>query len=120
MTVELYSDINKETPTEKARIINMEAIKNSIRNALNFKATDILFDNTLLGAPEEQLFEQITEDKAFSLKNMLKEIIEQDNRVKLDYRNTKVEILNGYTGFLVTLIYYLKEDSVPITQRFEV
>lgn len=119
MTVEFYSDVNKRTPLTKSRITNEESIKNSVSNALNLRGKDILFEYSE-EPPESYLFELINSANEFTLKNKIITILQQEPRIEVDYRLTKVTGDIKLGGYIVDLAYRIKGVKTLITQKFKV
>ena len=117
--IELYSDINKRTPLQKSRIINVESIKNSLSNILNIRDKEILFDFSNMNL-ENFLFELYTEENAFSLTNTVLEAIAKDPRIDADFQNTQASISPDNTSYSINVKYGIKGINASQVTSFKI
>lgn len=119
VTAELYSDINKKTPLEKSRIINVDSIKNSISNILNINGKDLLFDFSPIDL-ENFLFNLYDDTNSYSLFVSLMEKLSAENRIEVDMANTQVIADPVNQSYTITIPYTIKGINLNQVISFQV
>lgn len=118
-TFEVYSDINKYTPLEKSRITNEASIANSIKNILNIKDKEILFDFSNQNVASF-LFKNYTEANAFALRNHIIESLAKESRISLNLRETDVVLDPSNNFYSIYIKYDIKGIKKNIETRFKI
>ncbi len=119
VTAELYSDINKKTPLQKSRIINVDSIKNSVSNILNINSKDLLFDFSNIDL-ESYLFEAYTEQNASSLELSIYEKLQKEPRIDVDFQKMKAIPDPANETYTVNVPYDIKGINVSQVTSFKV
>jgi len=119
VTAEIYSDINKANPLEKVRLVNIESIRNSLKNILNLRDKDILFDFTNQKIAS-YLFETISDANSFSLRNHLIQILSKDSRIIPDIKAS--DVIPDYINseYIVNIAYTIKNINLRQQTSFRI
>lgn len=111
----LYSDLNPYTPTEKPLLEDIESVYASINTILNTPKGSRLFNPEFGSNLEYMLFELADEVTRLQITREVISAIERwDDRVILDYSQTKVvENIDDHT-YELTLVFQIKgfEDQI--------
>lgn len=118
-SIEIYSDINKVNPLEKSRIVNIESIKNSIKNILNIKDKEVLFDFSNQNLPS-YLFKNFSEANAFALRTHIIEVLSKEPRISIDIKVSDVSINIENNAYIVYVNYYIKGLDINIETTFKI
>lgn len=116
---EIYSDVNKNTPLEKSRIVNEDSIKNSIRNILNVKDKEELFNFSNQKIPSF-IFKTYTAANAFALRNHIIDVLSKETRISISVKETTVVADVTDKTYSITIKYTIKGTTKELETRFKI
>ena len=103
----IYSDLNPNTPFDKALIKDIESIYNSIATIISTSPKERLFNpNFGVSNLDDTVFDLINEDTAFLIfQNLLYSIETWEPRVEIDYGNSYVEADADNNKYDIKLVF---------------
>ena len=116
---EIYSDLNKFTPLQKSRVINSESIKNSIRNILNIKDKEEMFNFSNQRVPSF-IFKTYTFANAFALRNHIIDVLSREPRISVSIKETNVLADITNQTYSITVKYTIKSTGISYETKFKI